>query len=164
MTISSGLVLVAVVIWASSGMYLGVTDYRTGLLPTRVIWPTAGAVWVLYSAASLIEGEPDGLIGAVLGALIIGGLLAAVHFVHPPSMGFGDVRLSVLNGLMCGWWGWPVAVAALVAGFVLALPEALVTLIRKGPRASRPLGPYLVAGAAVAAAWSIAASGAVPAG
>ena len=157
------LVAAAAATWLAAGVWLAVNDYRTGLLPTRVIWPTAGAVWVLYAAASLIEAEPAGLIGAALGAAACGAILAAVHFVHPPSMGFGDVRLSVLNGLLCGWWGWQAALLGLMAGFVLALPEALVVLARQGMRASRPLGPYLVAGAAAAACWAAATRGLVPA-
>ena len=156
-------VLVAAVAWSGAGTWLAVTDYRTGLLPTRLIWPTAGAVWVLYVAASLIEGEPAGLIGATLGAAVCGAALAAVHFVHPPSMGFGDVRLSVLNGLLCGWWGWQAALLGLMAGFVLAFPEALVVLARRGMRASRPLGPYLVAGAWLVVVWAAATRGLAPA-
>ena len=148
--------------WLAAGVWLAVTDLRTGLLPTRVIWSAAGAVWVLYSAASLIEAEPAGLIGAALGAALCGAVLAAVHFVHPPSMGFGDVRLSVLNGLLCGWWGWQAALVGLMAGFALALPEALVVIVRHGMRASRPLGPYLLAGAAAVAVWAIATRGLVP--
>ncbi len=148
--------------WLAAGVWLAVTDLRTGLLPTRVIWSTAGAVWALYAAASLIEAEPAGLIGAALGAALCGAILAAVHFVHPPSMGFGDVRLSVLNGLLCGWWGWQAALVGLMAGFALATPEAVVVIIRHGMRASRPLGPYLLAGAAAAAVWAIATRGLVP--
>jgi hypothetical protein len=72
--------------------------------------------------------------------------MAAVHFAHPPSLGFGDVRLSVLNGLLCGWWGLQVALAGLAAGFVLALPEALVALARHGLRERRPPGPYRLLG------------------
>ena len=162
MSVAAVLVVAAVAAWLAAGVRLAVTDHRTGLLPTRMIWPAAGAVWALYAAASLIEGEPAGLIGAALGAGLCGALLAAVHFVHPPSMGFGDVRLSVLNGLLCGWWGWQVALLAFTAGFVLALPEALVVLARQGMRASRPLGPYLLAGTAAAVGWAIATRGLVP--
>ncbi len=149
--------------WLAAGVWLAVTDLRTGLLPTRVIWPTAGGAWVLYAAASLIEAESAGLIGAALGAAVCGGILAAVHFAHPPSMGFGDVRLSVLNGLLCGWWGWQAALAGLLAGFALAVPEALIVIVRHGMRASRPLGPYLLAGAAAVVAWAMATRGLVPA-
>ncbi len=157
------LVLTAVAVWLAAGIWLAVTDYRTGILPTRLIWPVAGAVWLLFAAPSVVDADPSGLVGAALGSAACGALLAAVHFVHPPSMGFGDVRLSVLNGLLCGWWGWQIALLGLAAGFVLALPEALVVLSRHGMRASRPLGPYLVAGAGATVAWAAATRGLVPA-
>ncbi len=159
---SSALVLTALVVWGGASTWLAITDLRTRTLPTRIIWSTAAAVWILYVATSLAEGEPAGLIGAAIGAAICGGALAIVHFSHPPSMGFGDVRLAALNGLLCGWWGWRTALLGLAAGFLLALPEAVVTLVRQGLRASRPLGPYLIAGAAGVAIWSAAAEGLVP--
>ncbi len=143
----------ATVLWAVVGAFLAVVDLRTRRLPTRPIWATAGSVWVLYSVASIVEGTHQRLLDGLIGALLCGGLLAVVHFAHPPSMGFGDVRLSVLNGLVCGWWGWQVAVVGLAAGFMLALPEAVYTLVRYGPRDGRPLGPYLVAGSAPVVIW-----------
>ncbi len=157
------LVAAALAVWLAAGVRLAVTDLRTGLLPTRTIWPTAGMVGALYAAASLVDAEPARLIGAVLGAAVCGALLAGVHFIHPPGLGFGDVRLSVLNGLLCGWWGWEVALWGLAAGFLLAAPEAVVVLVRHGRRASRPLGPYLLAGTAAAVAWAAAIGGLVPA-
>ena len=160
--VSAVLVTAALAVWLVAGVRLAVADLRTGLLPTRLIWPTAGIVWALYSAASLIEGVPAGLYGPALGATVCGALLAGVYFIHPPAMGFGDVRLSVLNALLCGWWAWEVALWGLTAGFVLAVPEALVVLVRHGRHASRPLGPYLLAGTAVAVVWAAATRGLVP--
>ncbi|MCY4632764.1 MAG: prepilin peptidase [bacterium] len=162
--IAPALVLAALVVWAAAGVRLAVTDYRSRILPTRLIRSTAGVVWVLYVAAALVEGAPDGLVGAAIGGAICGGALAVVHFAHPPSMGFGDVRLAALNGLLCGWWGWRAALAGLAAGFLVALPEAIVTLCREGRRASRPLGPYLVVGAGGVAVWSALTAGVVPFG
>lgn len=163
MSVAAVLVAVGAAVWSAAGAWLAVTDLRTGLLPTRVIWPAAGALWVLYAAASLFRADPAGLIGASAGAATCGAILAAVHFVHPPSMGFGDVRLSVLNGLLCGWWGWQAALVGLFAGFALALPEAIVVIARHGMGSSRPLGPYLVGGAAAVAAFMAATRGLVPA-
>ena len=154
--------LAAIAVWAGAGAWLAVTDFRTRILPTRVIWPACAAVWGLYAAASVVSAEPWGLVGAALGAAVCGGILAAVHFVHPPSMGFGDVRLSVLNGMLCGWWGWQTALFGLAAAFALALPEAVYVLARHGIRTSRPLGPYLVAGTAATVAWAAVSGGLVP--
>lgn len=160
--VSHALTLTALAVWGAAGLWLSVVDLRTRTLPTRVIRGTAVAVWALYVAASVLDGRPDGLIGATIGAAICGGALAVVHFAHPPAMGFGDVRLAALNGLLCGWWGWRAALLGLATGFLVALPEAIVTLITEGRRANRPLGPYLTIGAGGVAIWSAVTSGTVP--
>ena len=152
-------VLAALATWLVAAAWLSVVDLRTATLPTPVIWWAAGAVWACYLASSLLIGSARGLVLALAGALVCAAPLAAVHLVHPPSMGFGDVRFSVLNGLMCGWWGWEVALAGLALAFCAALPQALVVMARHGARASRPLGPYLALGAAIAAAWGAIGSG-----
>lgn len=159
---SAGLVVAALALWAGAGLWLAVVDIRSRVLPTRVIWSTAGLVWMLYSAASVVERTPSGLIWAVVGGAVCGGALAVVHFLYPPSLGFGDVRLGVLNGLLCGWWGWQAALGGLMAGFIVALPGALLTLVRDGARATRPLGHYLVIGAAAVAIYSAVTLGLVP--
>jgi leader peptidase (prepilin peptidase)/N-methyltransferase len=161
---ATAFVCAALAVWLGSATALTVIDLRTRLLPTRLIWPTAAAVWVLYAAASAVRGDPSGLWGALFGALACSAPVFAIHIVHPPSMGFGDVRFSVLNGLVCGWWGWHVALLGLAAGFAAALPEALVVMARHGARASRPLGPYLAVGTAAAVLWAMATSGVAPAG
>lgn len=162
MTWTAAFVCAALAVWLASAATLAVVDLRTRRLPTRLIWSAAAAVWVLYAAASLVGGEPSGLWGALAGALAASAPVFAVHLVHPPSMGFGDVRFSVLNGLVCGWWGWHVALAGLAAGFLAALPEALVVTVKYGARSSRPLGPYLAVGTAAALLWAAATSGVVP--
>ena len=159
---SAPLVISGIALWGGAAVRLAIVDLRTRTLPTRVIWSTAGIVWALYVAASLGAARADGLIGAAIGAAICGAALAVVHFAHPPSMGFGDVRLATLNGLVCGWWGWQAALLGLAAGFLVALPQAIITLIREGSRASRPLGPYLVLGAGATVAWSSLTGGLVP--
>lgn len=158
------LVVAAVAVWACAAVALAVIDFRTRLLPTRLIWPTAAAVWVLFAAASLIRGQAQGLLGALAGALVCSAPVLLIHMVHPPSMGFGDVRFCVLNGLLSGWWGWHVALLCLTAGFLAALPEALIVMATQGSRASRPLGPYLAAGTGGAVLWAIVTVGVIPGG
>ena len=143
-------------------MWLAVVDCRTRSLPTKIIWSAAGIVWVFYSAASLIETDASGLLGSVLGGLVCSAALALVYFLNPAWMGFGDVRLSALNGLLCGWWGWQTALMGLAAGFAAAFPAALWALAREGSKARRPLGTYLVAGTAAVVTWAAISGGLIP--
>ena len=160
--ISSALVLTSCLLWGVAGAWLAVVDCRTRRLPTKIIWSAAGIVWVFYSAASLIETEASGLIGSVLGGLVCSSALVLVYFLNPAWMGLGDVRLSALNGLLCGWWGWQTALFGLAAGFAAAFPSAIWVLAREGPKASRPLGPYLVAGTAAVVTWAAISRGLIP--
>ena len=157
-------VLGAGVVWLAAATKLAIVDIRTRTLPTKLIWSTAAAVWVLYAVASLLRGDPSGLLGALAGAVAFSAPVFLIHFIHPPSMGFGDVRLCVLNGLVCGWWGWRVALLAVSLSFLVALPEALVVMVRHGARSSRPLGPYLAVGTAAGVVWAMTTWGIVPAG
>lgn len=152
----------AAAVWAAAALRLSVIDLRTRTLPSRIIWAAAAVVWVLYSAAALAAADPALLANAAAGAAACAAPLAVIHIAHRPSMGLGDVRFSVLNGMLCGWWGWQAAVAALAGAFCLALPEALWAMARHGPRTARALGPYLAVGAGATAAWSAAMSGLVP--
>ncbi|MYB80784.1 MAG: prepilin peptidase, partial [Acidimicrobiales bacterium] len=148
--------------WLIAASWLSIIDLRTRTLPTRIIWSTAAAVGVLLTAAALLAGRAEGIYGAALGALACSAPLAVVHFAHPPSMGFGDVRFAVLNGMLCGWWHWALALAALAASFLAASPDAVWTMTRRGTRASRPLGPYLALGTAGAVGWAAVSRGVVP--
>ncbi|MDE0268410.1 MAG: hypothetical protein OXI96_05150 [Acidimicrobiaceae bacterium] len=161
---SEVLVIMALAVWFGAAIRLGIIDHRTQQLPTRLIWFTAGIVWLLYSVVSIIEGRPDGLVGAFAGALTCGVALAVIHFFSPLSIGFGDVRLSVLNGLLCGWWGWSAAFAHLAVGFVVAFPSAVIVLQRYGTSASRPFGCYLIVGATVVWIWGVVSKQLVPFG
>ncbi len=144
---SAALVFTAVGVWGGAAVWLSIIDFRTRTLPPKIIWVAALIVWALLSSASLVESDSTGLVGIVMGGLICGAPLAALHFVKFEWMGFGDVRLAALNGLVCGWWGWRVALFGLATGFVAALPIAVWTIIREGTRVSKPLGPFLVIGA-----------------
>jgi len=53
---------------------------------------------------------------------------------------------------------------ALAAGFPVALPAAIVTRIRRGLGAGRPLRPYLIGGTAGVACWSAVTRGLLPLG
>lgn len=157
-------VAAAAAAWLIAAAVLSAIDVRTRTLPTRIIWSAAAVVGTLLAAAALAADRPEGIYGAAVGALACSAPLAVVHFIHPPWMGFGDVRFCVLNGMLCGWWDWKLAVAALAAAFLAASPEAAWTLARRGAGASRPLGPYLALGTAGVVCWAAVSRGAVPAG
>ena len=63
-------------------------------------------------------------------------------------LGFGDVRLAAVLGLLLGWYGLPYVLYGAIAGHVLALVVAVATCIHKRKLHMRySFGPPLIAGA-----------------
>ncbi|MDE0495819.1 MAG: A24 family peptidase [Acidimicrobiaceae bacterium] len=142
-------------LWASMGVWVSWTDLRTGLIPRRVVWSAGAAVAGLLGGAAAWLGDPARVLWAVGGA---GSLLAVFEVLYrwrPEAVGYGDVRLIVVNGLLAGWWGPMWSWLALLAGAVAQWPFAAAAVARHGRRAQVRWAPGLVVGAAavVASRW-----------
>ena len=68
--------------------------------------------------------------------------------IYPPGIGYGDVKLAPLIGLVAGYVGWPQLAVGLFAAPFLGLIAALVVGVRRGAIAKTriPYGPALLAG------------------
>ncbi len=130
-------------------------------IPTRFAHVTGVCVLVGVVLATGIDGDAGSLFGAALGAAAFGGGLLALYLVSPRLLGFGDVRLGAVAGLLVGWLNWtpehPVADpiagvlnAILVAGLVGTVVGTVLLVIRRRSEPF-PFGPSLALGAAVAA-------------
>ena len=73
----------------------------------------------------------------------------ALHLVSPRSMGFGDVKLAFVLGLVLGWLGWGELVLGLFLGFLYGAVVGIAAHRPAAPRRERttcPFGPFLAAG------------------
>lgn len=145
---------------------LTVIDVRSHLLPNRIVFPSYAVAGVLLLASALVvyfadsptEGAPAAeFIGVPgLGVIAGGGVLWMFYFVlrlvHPPGMGFGDVKLAGVLGLYLGYLGWSHIFAGTFAAFLLGGLWSLGILVaRRGTlRSAIPFGPFMLAGAAAA--------------
>ncbi|MFJ4285880.1 prepilin peptidase [Paenarthrobacter nicotinovorans] len=145
---------------------LTVIDIRSHLLPNRIVLPSYGVAGVLLLAAAVSEAVPDAGEGHAATAALFGvpGLAAmaggaalwffyfVLRFIHPPGMGFGDVKLAGVLGLYLGYLGWSHVFAGTFAAFLLGGLWSLVVLAtRRGTlRSAIPFGPFMLAGAAAA--------------
>jgi leader peptidase (prepilin peptidase) / N-methyltransferase len=118
--------------------------------------PAYAAVATALLVDAVALGTWPALLRAVLaGAAAFGGAASAA-VLSPRGLGFGDVKLLGLLGLVLGWVGW----GALLAGVFLGLftgAAASLTLIaagRAGWRTALPFGPPLLVGAVLALALS----------
>jgi leader peptidase (prepilin peptidase) / N-methyltransferase len=88
---------------------------------------------------------------AAAAAFAIGALVAAIS---PEGLGFGDVKLLALLGLVLGWGGWGLLMAGVLLGLVAGAVVSLALLVtrRAGWRTAVPFGPPLLTGAVLALA------------
>ena len=162
MGVEGGLVWAAVAVWCVLGVYVSVTDLRRAVIPRRSVWAAGTVVALLLGAAALGLRDPLRLAWAVAGAASVGLMLEAAYRLLPGRIGFGDVRLIIVNGLLAGWWGLEWAWWALLAGAVAEWPVAVVALVRHGSGARVRWAPGLVAGTAAVLALRLWVDG--PAG
>ena len=117
---------IAVAVWGVAAVWVSVTDWREGRIPKVVVWSAALVVSVILLVVSLLIDNPGRFGLAVLGGAAVGAFLTLFYFLRPGVIGFGDVRLVALNGLLGGWWGLEWAWGSLFAGVFAMLPVALV--------------------------------------
>lgn len=135
---------------APVGVALAVIDWRTRLLPTKLIAPSyLGVVLLaLYSAGTAGDWHP--LVTAGWGWLIAGGTFFALWFVYPKGMGYGDVRLAGLLGIALGYLGWAELLTGVYAGFLLGgVGGLLLSMLHIVDRKAYPFGPFMLVGALV---------------
>jgi len=124
-----------------------VFDLKYFIIPDEVIYPAIflSIAWILYSFFS-------GMINSQEVILIIITSLGASFFFYllwffskGMAMGFGDVKLALLIGLLLGF---PNAIVGIFLGFLLGaiIGSAMVFLKKKGMGSEVPFAPFLVVG------------------
>ena len=137
---------------------LTVIDLRTLRLPDAIVFPTAGAAALVILVADLLGGDPS-VVGGLIGAVAFGGGMWLIYEIAfrayrgREAMGFGDVKLAALIGLVVG--SVHLASVAVAAGSTILLGGVVgvIALARGAVRGTAlPYGPMLAAGALVAVA------------
>ncbi|WP_248581389.1 A24 family peptidase [Nocardioides sp. InS609-2] len=132
------------------GVALGLVDWRTRLLPTRIIAPTYALVIVGVLVVWAVTGDTSDLARAGLGWVIAGFLFFVLWFVHPRGLGYGDVRLSGILGIALGHVGWGELFVGVYAGFLLGgVGGLLLSRLRIVERKDYPFGPFMLVGVLV---------------
>lgn len=130
------------------GVALAFVDWRTKLLPYRVVAPSYAVVAGLLVMAAVGAQEREPLVRAGIGWLATFAVFFLLNLVHPAGMGYGDVRLSGLLAMALGWLGWVQLGVGVYAGFLLgAVVGGGLALARIVDRKSYPFGPFMLAGA-----------------
>jgi leader peptidase (prepilin peptidase)/N-methyltransferase len=134
---------------------VSVVDIRLYRIPDRFVFPGLAITIVLVVIASFIEPgnstTGSDLRYAGVGLLSYFAILFVAHVVYPRGMGFGDVKLSLLMGLILGWPAGSSANAvylvlmALIFGCVIGIVFGLAWRVIQRQGGAFPFGPALAA-------------------
>ena len=133
---------------------LAFIDLDVQRLPDRIQLPAYPVLAVLLAACSLATGDWGALVRALLAGVALFAFFLVMAILPGGGIGFGDVKLAGLLGMLLGWLSWGqvmwTALATLLIGGVVAL--LLLTVGRKGAREEFAYGPSMLLGALVALA------------
>lgn len=132
------------------GAVLLVIDWRTTLLPTRVLHPTYALLAVLLPLAALLDGDAGG--AARRGRrLAAGGGLVLGLLGRPARLGVRRRPAGRVLGPALGYLGWSHAVVGLgLMVFLGGIGGVALSLLRSSLRRRYPYGPFMLVGAALA--------------
>lgn len=136
--------------WAAgAAVVLGAVDLVTHRLPDRVTYPAYAVCGGALLVDAAVHGTWPALLRAGLAAAVAFGLAALAAAISPAGLGFGDVKLLGLLGLLLGWPGWGVLLTGIFLGLLVgaAVSVGLLLTGRAGRRTAIPFGPPLLAGA-----------------
>ncbi|RWZ50032.1 prepilin peptidase [Labedella phragmitis] len=151
--VASGLGLVAFLYLAAVSLALGLIDLDLHRLPDRIVLPAYVVLTVLLGASALLDGRPEALGRAVIGAAVLAVFYLILATVKPGAMGLGDVKLAGVLGLALAWLGWPQlivgAFGAFLTGGLFAVSLLVTGRARRG--SGIPFGPWMLLGAWIGA-------------
>ncbi|MBK5248662.1 MAG: prepilin peptidase [Actinomycetales bacterium] len=147
--------LVPFAVLALACALLVVVDLAAFRLPDAIVIPMYPVLFATLTLAAAAGGEWDRLGRAAAAAGILLVVYFVLAFISPSGLGLGDVKLAGLLGAFLGWLGWSHVLLGSLAAFILSALVALTLLAtRKATRGTAfPFGPWMVAGAAISAAW-----------
>jgi leader peptidase (prepilin peptidase)/N-methyltransferase len=126
-------------------------------LPDGLVLPAYPALIVLLGVASLGAGDWRAMVRALACMAVLFAVYFALAALGPPgALGFGDVKLAGLIGLVLGWLGISEVVVGVLAGFVVGGLFAVVFLVgrRVGLRSHIAYGPSMLIGSFLSMAVS----------
>jgi len=131
-----------------------VFDLKYYIIPDETIYPAIffSMIWILYLFSFGAIGKTDVvyIIFSALGASLFFFLIW--FFSRGMAMGFGDVKLAILIGLLLGF---PKIIPGLFLGFLFGaiIGSVLILFKRKGFKSEIPFGPFLLMGLFVSLFW-----------
>lgn len=137
---------------ASSLIVIFVYDLKHFIIPDIVLFP-AIAIALFFDIASY-QLLATGYLAA---AALASGFFLVIYLISGGRwIGFGDVKLAILLGLLLGW---PHIIVGILAGVWLGAAFGIISILsgKKSLKSKMPFAPFLICGAAIALIWGNAA-------
>jgi leader peptidase (prepilin peptidase)/N-methyltransferase len=122
-------------------------DLSHKIVPDVITLP--GMLAGLFASSALTS---IGLVNAIIGLCLGGGLFLLIALLRPGGMGGGDIKLIAMIGAFLGWQAVLVTIL-LGALFGALVGMSLIVLKKKGRKDPVPFGPFLAGGALIAMVW-----------
>ena len=158
----------AAAIWAAAGIWSLLaahatwTDLRSAIISRRACWTAGIAIAALLGCSTVALGDPGRGLRTLAGTAPVVAATEIAYRARPDAIGYGDIRLIIVNSLLLSWWGpaWPWW--ALTAGAIAAWPQAIAAALRRGRGATVRCAPALALGTALVLATRLTATGPIP--
>lgn len=141
--------LAAALAIVSAAVVIVVTDFKYQIIPDSMLVVLLVVGFGIHIPLSVHDAMMHLVVGAATG-LAFYSLWAGTR---GRGMGFGDVKLSAVLGVILGY---PKTIIALYAAFLTGALYGVILMIRKkgGMKSRVPFGPFLLFGAIVSLLWS----------
>jgi leader peptidase (prepilin peptidase)/N-methyltransferase len=136
-------------------------DLEHRILPNKLVYPGIIIVLAIATLGSIFGFEPSYIAGmgfrlwivdAAIGGGIGFGILFIIALTSRGGMGWGDVKLAALIGLIAGF---PLVLLAMFLAVIIGgLTAGILLLLKlKGRKDAIPFGPFLAVAAMVTVFW-----------
>ncbi|MFN2518589.1 MAG: A24 family peptidase [Jatrophihabitantaceae bacterium] len=137
---------------AAAGLALALIDLDTKRLPDKIVLPSYAVVSVLLTIASVATHDWWALARAGIGGAALFAFYLALALAYPAGMGFGDVKLSGILGVILAYLSWSALIVGAFGGFMLGAVVGVVVMASKrgGRKTALPFGPFMITAAFIA--------------
>ncbi|MGC3994401.1 MAG: A24 family peptidase [Propionicimonas sp.] len=132
--------------FAALGALLGLIDLRTTYLPLRLSYLALALVCVGVAVTALLQGSVAPVLWGAAGGAGAAALFWLAWRLSGGRMGFGDVRLAGLIGVVAGTGGLTLVLWSFLLGTTAGAIWGLATRVRRGVDGEFPYGPALLLG------------------
>ncbi|MFA6190365.1 MAG: prepilin peptidase [Candidatus Staskawiczbacteria bacterium] len=138
---------------ASALIVIFVYDLKHYIIPDKVLIPAIIITFIYNILAIVLKYQNISFINYLLAVAIGAGLFLAIFLISKgKAMGFGDVKLAILMGLLLGL---PNVLVALFLAFFFGAIIGLILMVFEGKnlKSEIPFGPFLITGTFIAMLW-----------